>query len=106
MNTQTQKKHIVILGKQWRDKVNGVSYFASRVFIDGERVACIPYQSGYGSQYIEAGKQALLKYGYIEMENDCRPLSELVYDGKITLLVSLQEGCKKSEVKEWGKANA
>ena len=34
--------------KRWRDKVNGNSYFAARVYRDGELIAVCPFQYGYG----------------------------------------------------------
>lgn len=39
--------HLSVL--RWFDKVNGNSYFAARVYADGEEIAREPFQYGYGS---------------------------------------------------------
>lgn len=44
-------KSITILGRKWRDKVNGNTYHSARVFIDGNLVCCVPFQYGYGNQF-------------------------------------------------------
>ena len=36
--------------KRWKDKVNGNSYFSGLIFRDGQIVARMPFQYGYGSQ--------------------------------------------------------
>ena len=35
---------------RWRDKINGNTYFAARIYADGVLFACLPFQYGYGSQ--------------------------------------------------------
>lgn len=44
-------KSISILGRRWRDKVNGNTYHSARVFADGNLVATVPFQYGYGNQF-------------------------------------------------------
>jgi hypothetical protein len=34
---------------RWRDRINGNSYFAARVYADGKEIARVPFQYGYGS---------------------------------------------------------
>lgn len=36
--------------RRWRDKTYGNSYFSARVYADGQEVARLPFQYGYGSQ--------------------------------------------------------
>lgn len=35
--------------RRWRDKTHGNSYFSARVYADGELIARLPFQYGYGS---------------------------------------------------------
>ena len=42
---------ITILGRKWRDKINGNTYHSARVIADGELVAVAPFQYGYGDQW-------------------------------------------------------
>lgn len=39
--------HLSIM--RWRDRINGNSYFAARVYADGKEIARVPFQYGYGS---------------------------------------------------------
>lgn len=46
-------KNIRIEGLEWFDKVNGNSYFSARGYMDGDLVAVLPFQYGYGDHYID-----------------------------------------------------
>lgn len=50
---------IFIEAREWYDKVNGNSYFAGRVELDGQHVAYLPFQYGYESAYRDAAFKAL-----------------------------------------------
>lgn len=39
--------HLSIM--RWRDRINGNSYFAARVYADGKEITRIPFQYGYRS---------------------------------------------------------
>ena len=67
--------------KEWRDKVNGNSYFSSVVEdLEGNIVLKLPFQYGYGSQ------------SEYEIEKSL--------SGKIKFIKI--DGCKKKEVKQHG----
>ena len=53
-------KNIRIVGKRWRDKVNGNTYHSARVYVDGELICAVPWQYGYGDQYVWSGWLALV----------------------------------------------
>lgn len=46
----TKPKSVHLSVMRWRDRINGNSYFAARVYADGKEIARIPFQYGYGSQ--------------------------------------------------------
>ena len=52
----SQLKTIDINAKEWRDKINGNSYFSSDVTLnygmENEKVIKLPFQYGYGDQYV------------------------------------------------------
>ena len=52
----SELKTIDVYGKQWRDKVNGNSYFSSRVVLnlehENELIIEIPFQYGYEEAYL------------------------------------------------------
>ena len=52
----SQLKTIDINAKQWRDKINGNSYFSSDVTLNygmkNEKVIKLPFQYGYGNAYV------------------------------------------------------
>lgn len=47
---------------RWRDRINGNSYFAARVYADGKEIARIPFQYGYGSHPDEVALSAVAEY--------------------------------------------
>lgn len=60
---QALPRSIVILGRLWRDKINGNTYHSAQVLADGVLVACAPFQYGYGSQWEWSAAIALEKAG-------------------------------------------
>mgnify|MGYP003132482457 FL=1 len=95
-------KTIDINAKEWRDKINGNSYFSGLVIIDygmkSEEVFLMPFQYGYGSQYEQEAK-AILTYA-----NKISPQYETLYSyckrENIILRSNIIRGCKKRELKE------
>lgn len=47
MNKLPTNIHLSV--RRWRDKTHGNSYFSARVYADGELIARIPFQYGYGN---------------------------------------------------------
>ena len=45
-------KKITINAKEWRDNINGNTYYATHCFIDGELVLVMPFDYGYGDHSI------------------------------------------------------
>ena len=54
--------------REWFDKVNGNSYFSARIWVDGGQVAILPFQYGYGDQFLYESQKKLLELGYIPQE--------------------------------------
>ena len=59
----SELKTIDVFGKEWRDSINGVSYFSSRVVLnlehENEMVIEIPFQNGYEEQYLSESMEAV-----------------------------------------------
>jgi hypothetical protein len=55
--------------REWFDKVNGNSYFSARIWINGGQVAILPFQYGYGDQFLYEAQKKLLELGYLPQEN-------------------------------------
>jgi hypothetical protein len=49
---ETQKT-FHIEGRRWFDRKWGNTYHSVRIFSDGEIIACLPYQYGYGDGYLQ-----------------------------------------------------
>ena len=80
--------------KEWRDKVNGNSYFSSVVEdLEGNLVLKLPFQYGYGSQSELCIKGSLSRI----RTQEC---GFHVDSGKIKFIKI--DGCKKKEVKQHG----
>jgi len=93
-------KSIFIHGKQWLDRSGGVTYFSARVLVDGEEVARLPFQNGYGSQYVYEAQKALVSLNLIP--DNARPLWTLRDNLGIAIYEVLEVSTKR-EVIGWGK---
>lgn len=93
-------QNLFIETKEWFDRVNGNSYFSTRIDVDGELVAVLPFQYGYGSHAENMAAKKLHKLG-LNPENYSYP-SFFTNDGVIVNCVK-HEKCLKREVTAWGK---
>ncbi len=94
-------KTIDINARTWFDKVNGNSYFSAIVVIDFSMPTVqeftLPFQYGYGSQYIDEAKQLLIDKGLIT-NNGIAGLYSYCKDNNIILRTNNQTGCLKRDV--------
>ncbi len=95
---QTQIKTIDIQAKEWFDKVNGNSYFAGVITVnyskDDEMIFKMPFQYGYGEQYIQNALTMLKDSNLINTTSKME-----LRDKGIIINASIQTGCKKSDLK-------
>tara|TARA_R100001163_G_scaffold26744_1_gene21735 strand:+ start:7533 stop:7979 length:447 start_codon:yes stop_codon:yes gene_type:complete len=111
---------ILVIAKEWRDKVNGNSYFATQITLnlggnyhdemEQEVNFKIEMQYGYGDQYVDNALRFINEIGNFKFEN--RYLNNLrwLLGGPERVSDSSQirsyflkiENCKKKEVVHWG----
>lgn len=63
---------IVVNGRKWFDKVNGNTYHSGTVIVtcsDGIKQFEIPYQYGYGDQYVYSAFDVLKREGLIILKD-------------------------------------
>ena len=67
MNKEKQMYKYIVVAKEWRDKVNGNSYFSAQIESteDGSKTK-LPFQYGYGDQYRYEALRELVKEGLLE----------------------------------------
>jgi hypothetical protein len=68
------ERSLFIECREWFDKVNGNSYFSARIWVDGGQVAILPFQYGYGDQFIYEAQKKLLELGYLPQNGKNRGL--------------------------------
>lgn len=94
-------KTIDIQAKEWFDKTYGNSYFSAQVTINyGLKSAVswgLPYQYGYGEQYIHEAFKSIRKKLNIKVDEHTQ-LWRYCEENKIILRTSKQTGCKKKEL--------
>jgi len=104
-------KHILEISiKEWFDKINGNSYFSSRVYYDDELILVLPFQYGYGEHGIGQSFKKIMgdnlirgakswqkrqNSNFIRYPNFCD-------DKKIKLITHKTENCLKRDVMSWG----
>ena len=98
---------IDVVAKEWRDKVNGNSYFSARVIVNLDEmgnglVYYVPFQYGYGIDYIYASLRVLNERGVLpdrfawQFASACR-------ESGIVLRHGIERDAKKRDVTEWGR---
>lgn len=94
-------KTIDIKGKDWFDKMNGNSYFSAIVTINfgtkTEKTIKLPFQYGYGDQYIQETKAVLIEHNYISADYG-DALWKCCEKNNIILRTSKQENCLKRDL--------
>ena len=69
MNDIKKIKGLVIIGRKWRDKINGNTYHSAEVIIftsDDIRSYKSGLTYGYGEQYLETAHQLLVDLGWLK----------------------------------------
>lgn len=94
-------KTIDINAKTWFDKTYGNSYFAAIVVVNygtpEAKELILPFQYGYGSQYEQEAKQALIDNGLLPTA--CPSLWSYCQNNGIVLRSHNQKNCLKRELK-------
>jgi hypothetical protein len=67
MTEQTTTQTIHIEGRRWFQRTYGNTYHSVRIFRDGEQVAYLPFQYGYGEQYLQTAFDWLAANGMPEL---------------------------------------
>jgi hypothetical protein len=67
MKRKKQMYKYIVVAKEWRDKVNGNSYFSAQIesVEDGSKTK-LPFQYGYGDQYKYEALRELVKENLLE----------------------------------------
>lgn len=84
-----------LITREWFDKVNGNSYFASRIYRNDELLAVLPFQYGYGTHHEWEAMRELQKQG--KQKNAKNPSA-------VFNLIEKIENCSQRSVKNWGQA--
>lgn len=85
--------------REWFDKVNGNSYFSARIFVDGGQVAILPFQYGYGDQFLYEAQKKLLELGYIPQEGKNASLWSIAQNSGFDFYSSKSETNKREMFK-------
>ena len=98
-------KTIDIEAKEWRDKVNGNSYFSSDITLnygmDNQEIIRLPFQYGYGDQYYHASlkevKKLFPKSNWVKKKYSSWQIKEKY---KFIIRNSIQRNCLKKELNQ------
>ena len=89
------KRSVFVEGREWFDRTYGNSYFSARIWVDGKWIATLPFQYGYGDQYLSEAATVLKELGYLP--DDSSALWVHAQDTGFDLYRSLTQ-TKKSEM--------
>lgn len=97
-------KTIDVQSREWWDKINGNTYFASRITLNfgmkDERTIVLPFQYGYGSQDEQETSAELIKIGLFPA--NARTITHYCRENNIIYRHSKHSNFKKKEVQFWG----
>lgn len=93
---------VYVEAREWFDKSGGNSYFSGRVFVNGERVAVLPFQYGYERQFEYEAEKVLREGGFLpDGFREGSPLWQLSHFGFVVHTVKYF--ASKSDTKRWGE---
>ena len=65
-STATQLTGLHIEGRRWFTRTYGNTYHSVRIYADGKEIAFLPYQYGYGDQWLQTALDYLREQNLIE----------------------------------------
>lgn len=109
MNMTTEKlqvKTIDLKAKEWFDRINGNSYFSAQATINfgmpDEKTVYIPFQYGYGDQYLSTAAHQLQTAGLLPQDEIIYGFTRWCRENDIELRYSKQDKCLQRDVKAFG----
>lgn len=93
-------RQIVVMGRRWFNKTWGNTYFSVAVYVNGEFIAKVPYEYGYGDQYMQRAVQLLIDAGFYPAPKDggYKPLWQFAQDTGDKLLYFVADVATKKEL--------
>jgi len=91
------ERSLFIEAREWTDKTYGNSYFSARIWVDGGQVAILPFQYGYGDQFLYEAQKKLLELGYLPQEGKNQGLWSLAQQNGFDFYSS-KTNTKKAEM--------
>lgn len=88
---------IIVIGKQWHDRVNGNTYCSADVIVDGKTYKTA-YTYGYGDFYMQSANEILKRHGVIDTPGNT-PLWEYCSNNGIRLNRYVMD-CKKCDLNQ------
>lgn len=79
----------------WLDKTYGNTYFSVKVWVDGQVVAILPMEYGYGRQFETSAHKKLVELGYLDESTFPRSLYQVGRDQGFDYYSSETYGLKK-----------
>ena len=100
----SQLKTIDIEAKEWRDKINGNSYFSSDVTLnygmDSQEIIKLPFQYGYGDHYVYQSLREIQKLFPRSKWYRENILARYQIEDRYNIIIrnSIQKNCLKKEL--------
>ena len=101
-----QLKNVIIINKEGRDKVNGNSYFATKIICNfgyaNSKIIKLPMQYGYNNHFMHAASDEIEKHFFTVLEFMQQEIIFNILKYEYMEVVHIPN-CKKSEVQKWGE---
>jgi hypothetical protein len=91
-------KTITIVGKRWFQKTYGNTYFSAVGIVDGDVVAEIEFEYGYGDMYVQRIVEELAKKGYFPGIEEHQPAYRYCLDNKIKLTTLVSDVSRRKDL--------
>lgn len=96
-------RHIVVYGRRWFQSLYGNTYHSVTVYVDGERLGYVPFEYGYGDQYLQTAMELLVKAGIYERDDEhgyIRTLSQAARQAGDTLIYQCSDVQRRRDLKQ------
>jgi hypothetical protein len=87
----------VIHAKKWVDKINGNTYHSVRILnTQNNAMIVAPFQYGSNDMFMQSAHEVMKEYNWVG--------DRFTPEDYLQTYIVIESNCKKSQVKEWGKA--
>lgn len=98
MIESASKPKIEVHARRWFQSSVGNTYHSVKVYLDGKLLKHIPFEYGYGEQYLQTAAEALAEAGYYDMGKAYEQFYADRMNDRSRFIVTVQDVTRKKDL--------